>query len=138
MGEKPRRRHAIMAEEQKPDDPKFEEPMRQILPHSLWLGHARDAQDFKRVFDLGISALVQLAVEEPALQQPRELICCRFPLVDGPGNEIVVLNLAITTLANLLEQKVPTLVTCGAGLSRSPPSPPLLCLWFFRSFPMTA
>ena len=94
--------------------------MRQIHPHSLWISHARDAQDFKRVFDLGITALVQLAVEEPALQPPRELICCRFPLVDGPGNEPAVLSLAITTLANLLEKKVPTLVTCGAGLSRSP------------------
>lgn len=58
--------------------------MRQILPHTLWLGHAADAQDFKRMFDLDINALVQLAVEEAPLQPPRELIYCRFPLVDGP------------------------------------------------------
>src|SRR5271167_4199453 len=71
--------------------------MRQILPHSLWLGHAKDAEDFKQIFDLGINALVQLAVEEPAVQLPRELIYCRFPLVDGPGNEARLLSLAITT-----------------------------------------
>jgi protein-tyrosine phosphatase len=94
--------------------------MRQIVPHNLWLGHAADAQDFKRIFDLGINALVQLAVEEPTLQPPRELIYCRFPLVDGPGNEPSLLSLAITTLANLLEKRKSVLVCCGAGLSRSP------------------
>jgi hypothetical protein len=40
---------------------------------------------------------------------------CRFPLVDGPGNDRKRLQLAITTVANLLEKKVPTLVVCGAG-----------------------
>jgi protein-tyrosine phosphatase len=94
--------------------------MRQILPHSLWIGHAKDAEDFKQLFDLGINALVQLAVEEPAVQLPRELIYCRFPLVDGPGNEARLLSLAITTLANLIEKKESVLVCCGAGLSRSP------------------
>jgi protein-tyrosine phosphatase len=94
--------------------------MRQILPHSLWLGHAKDAHDFKQMFDLGINALVQLAVEEPAVQLPRELIYCRFPLVDGQGNEPSLLSLAITTLANLLEKRKSILVCCGAGLSRTP------------------
>ena len=94
--------------------------MRQILPHTLWLGHAADAHDFKRMFDLDINALVQLAVEEAPLQPPRELIYCRFPLVDGPGNDTSLLSLAITTLANLLEKRKSVLVCCGAGLSRSP------------------
>jgi protein-tyrosine phosphatase len=94
--------------------------MRQILPHSLWLGHAKDAHDFKPILDLGINALVQLAVEEPAVQLPRELIYCRFPLVDGPGNDTRLLSLAITTLANLIEKRESVLVCCGAGLSRSP------------------
>jgi len=94
--------------------------MRQILPYTLWLGHAGDAQDFKQIFDLGINALVQLAVEEAPLRPPRELIYCRFPLVDGPGNEVRLLSLAITTMANLIEKRESVLVCCGAGLSRSP------------------
>lgn len=94
--------------------------MRQIVPHPLWLGHAGDGRDFRAILDAGIQAIVQLAEEEPALQPPRELICCRFPLVDGGGNARKVLSLAITTLANLLEQHVPTLVCCGAGMSRAP------------------
>src|SRR5437764_255159 len=42
--------------------------MRQITPHSLWLGHAGDGTDFRRVFDLGIRAIVQVAAEEPPLR----------------------------------------------------------------------
>ncbi len=94
--------------------------MRQILPHLLWLDHASEGRDFSQVLDAGIQALVQLAAEEATLDSPRDLVYCRFPLVDGSGNERKLLDLAITTVANLLEKKVPTLVFCGGGMSRSP------------------
>jgi protein-tyrosine phosphatase len=94
--------------------------MRQIAPHLLWVGHAGDGSDFRHILDTGIQAVVQLAVEEPPLSLPRELTFCRFPLVDGAGNEPKVLTMAITTVANLLEQRVPTLICCGGGMSRSP------------------
>lgn len=94
--------------------------MRPIPPHALWIGHAGDGRDFRHILDAGIEAVVQLAEEEPPLQLPRELLYCRFPLIDGPGNEPKVLDLAITTVANLLERKVPTLLCCGAGMGRSP------------------
>src|SRR5476651_2269367 len=94
--------------------------MRQILPHALWLGHAGDGRDYHRVLETGIQALVQLAAEEPVLELPRDLIYCRFPLVDGSGNDKKLLRLAISTVSDLLEMKVPTLVICGGGLSRSP------------------
>lgn len=94
--------------------------MRQIEPYKLWVGHAGDGQDFRHIFDAGIEAVVQVAVEEPALPLPRELIYCRFPLSDGPGNSKKLLYLALTTVANLLEKNVPTLVCCSAGMSRSP------------------
>jgi hypothetical protein len=94
--------------------------MRQILPYSLWLGHAGDGRDFKSVLDAGINAVVQLAAEESPLQLPRDLIFCRFPLLDGPGNDPKFLYLATTTVANLLEKRVSVLVCCGGGMSRSP------------------
>jgi protein-tyrosine phosphatase len=94
--------------------------MRQIPPYTLWLGHAGDGRDVKALLDTGIKAVVQLAAEEPPLQTPRELILCRFPLLDGPGNDPKVLYLATTTVANLLEKGVPVLVCCGGGMSRSP------------------
>jgi protein-tyrosine phosphatase len=94
--------------------------MRQIPPHLLWLGHAGDGRDYRSILDADIQALVQLAAEEPALDSPRDLVYCRFPLVDGSGNDRKLLYLAIMTVVNLLEKKVPTLVFCGAGMSRSP------------------
>jgi hypothetical protein len=94
--------------------------MRQIQPHLLWVGHAGDGRDFQLLLDTGIQAIVQLALEEPGLQPPRELLYFRIPLVDGPGNDEKLLYLATITVANLLEKRVPTLICCGAGLSRSP------------------
>lgn len=94
--------------------------MNQILPYPLWLGHAGESRDFKKIFDLGVKVLVQLAAEEASLQTPRELVFCRFPLLDGPGNRADMLFLAVSTVATLIKMRVPTLVTCGAGISRCP------------------
>ncbi len=94
--------------------------MNQILPYPIWVGHAGEGRDFRRVFDAGIKALVQLAVEEPPPQPPRELVCCHFPLVDGNGNDAVILALAIRAVAALVRARLPTLVICNAGVSRAP------------------
>ena len=94
--------------------------MNQILPYPLWLGHAGESRDFQKVFDLGVKVLVQLAAEEPSLQTPRELVFCRFPVLDGSGNRAELLFLAVSTVASLIKMRVPTLVTCGAGMSRCP------------------
>lgn len=94
--------------------------MRQIQPHPLWIGHAGDGRDFRAMFDAGIEAVVYLAAEEPTVAAPRDLIACRFPLVDSTGNRPEALSLAIRTVAELIRRKVPTLVCCGAGMSRSP------------------
>jgi len=94
--------------------------MNQIKPYSLWIGHAADAQTIQEVFAKGIKAVVQLAAEERPAPLPRELIYCRFPLVDGAGNDAELLQLAIGSLARLLRIHMPTLVSCGGGLSRSP------------------
>jgi hypothetical protein len=44
----------------------------------------------------------------PPVQLTRELISCRFPLLDGTGNHLV--DLAIRCVANLVERGIPTLV----------------------------
>jgi len=70
--------------------------------------------------DAGIRAVVDLALNEQPPQLPRDVIYCRFPLVDGAGNDPWTLRTAIETVANLIMFKVPLLVCCSAGLSRSP------------------
>ena len=94
--------------------------MNQVLPHSLWLGHAGEARDFRALFGAGIQAVVDLAAEEPPSQPPRELIYCRFPVVDGEGNPYELLRLAVDTVAALFRAQVPTLVLCSMGMSRAP------------------
>ncbi|TMQ31641.1 MAG: dual specificity protein phosphatase family protein [Planctomycetota bacterium] len=94
--------------------------MNQIKPHPLWVGHAGDGQALRQLFADGIKAVVHLAAEEPPLQLPRELIYYRFPLVDGPGNDADLLQLAFGSVAGLLKKEIPTLICCGGGMSRSP------------------
>jgi protein-tyrosine phosphatase len=94
--------------------------MRQITNYSLWIGHAEDGRAFRSLFELGIRAIVQLAAEETPIKAPRDFMLYRFPLDDGSGNDADVLNLAISSVVSLISKQVPTLVCCGAGMSRSP------------------
>ena len=94
--------------------------MRRVAPHQLWIGHAGDARATRRLCDEGIRAVVQLALEEPIATVPRECVLLRFPLMDGSGNDPGLLELSIMTTVRLLKAQTPTLVCCGAGMSRSP------------------
>lgn len=94
--------------------------MREVPPYSLWLGTAADRCDVRAMLDAGIAALVDLALNEPPVPVTRELVYCRFPLVDGHGNPPWLLRVAIETTASLLRTRTPTLIGCGAGMSRSP------------------
>ena len=94
--------------------------MNQIEPYELWVGHAGDGRAYQEAADRGIRAIVQVAITELPLQPPREFIYCRIPLLDGCGNDPGLLQLAIGSLATLIQQRIPTLVCCAAGISRSP------------------
>jgi len=94
--------------------------MRRIAPHSVWIGHDGDGRNSSRLYESGVRALVQLAVEEPPLQPPPDFMYVRVPLADGAGSCSDSLTLAIRTVAQLLTLRIPTLVFCGAGMSRSP------------------
>jgi hypothetical protein len=93
--------------------------MRIIAPYSLWLGHVGDARDLRGVLNAGIAALVDLALNETPATVTRELVYCRFPLVDGAGNPPWLLRAAVDTTAGLLRSQTPTLVYCASGMSRS-------------------
>ena len=94
--------------------------MRQISPHLLWIGSAADARDWRRLMQQGIAAVVDLAIEEASARPPHEMVYCRFPLVDGGDNPSSRMAGAVQTVAMFLREGVPTLVACGAGMSRSP------------------
>lgn len=94
--------------------------MRRVPGYSLWLGHAGDVRDVRVLLSTGIVAVIDLASHEPPAKVSRELVYCRFPLVNGPGNPPWLLRTAVETVAGLLRSDVPTLIGCGLGLSRSP------------------
>ena len=60
--------------------------MRRIPEYLLWVGHAGEARRSHEVLAAGIIAVVDLALEEPSAKLIRELIYCRLPIYDGPGN----------------------------------------------------
>jgi len=94
--------------------------MDQVPPDRLWIGHAGDSKNYSHLLEIGIEAVVQVALEELPLQPPRELVYLRFPLSDGGCNPAELIHLAIIAVANLIEARVPTLICCAAGMSRSP------------------
>jgi len=94
--------------------------MREIIPGRLWLGNAGDGRDPARLLEAGITAVVNVAVEEPSPSLPRTMTFCHFPIMDGAQECEGVLAAAIQTLVSLLRNHVPVLVHCGAGMSRSP------------------
>lgn len=94
--------------------------MRQVAGYQLWLGHVGDARDLRALMATGIMALVDLAVNESPTIATRELVYCRFPLLDGSGNAPWLVRAAVETVGGLLSSGTPTLVFCGAGMSRTP------------------
>ena len=94
--------------------------MYEVITGQLWIGHAIVARDIRRLLNLGVAALIDLAIEELPPPLTRELIYLRIPLTDGSGNSLEQLSLAIETCAQLIQRRIPSLIFCGAGMSRSP------------------
>ena len=93
--------------------------MRELMP-GVWVGNAGDAGDAANLLTAGVEAIVDLALEELPASPPRELMYCRIPIVDGAGNSASRIRLAVRLIRDLIKSPTPTLVTCSAGISRSP------------------
>jgi len=93
--------------------------MREIVPDVLWIGNVFDARNIKAVMDAGFQIVVDLAIEEPPIQLPREVASCRFPLLDGKGNSPGLIMAAIDLIVSCVNTQTKTLVACSGGMSRS-------------------
>jgi hypothetical protein len=87
----------------------MEPTMREAITNCLWIGNAMDARDIPAVLDLRIVAIVDLAMEEPPIHCPRDIVYCRIPLVDGSGNRPEIIRAAVDLTASLIDSRVPTL-----------------------------
>ena len=90
------------------------------FPKSCGSAARQNVGNVAAVVEAGIAAVVDLAVELSMPAFPRGMTYCRFPITDGQPDSPVVLRAAIETVAALLRARLPTLVCCGAGMSRSP------------------
>ncbi len=93
--------------------------MRDVITDRLWIGNVQDAANTAQLFDSRIEAVFDLASNEKPQSIPREIIYCRFPLIDGGDNSQEVLEAAIDSLTTLVAKQIRTLVVCSAGMSRS-------------------
>ena len=93
--------------------------MYEAIQGRLWLGNATDVRDLQQLHSHGIVAVIDLAHEELPARLSRDLTYCRFPLVDGT-TAAEMLSIAIQVTASMVRNGAPTLVACGAGMSRSP------------------
>ncbi|MFO0835840.1 MAG: hypothetical protein U0638_12780 [Phycisphaerales bacterium] len=94
--------------------------MRKVPDHWLWIGNRGDLREPVSIRRAGIAAVVDLAVDELPFTLDRECIVLRIPLVDGGSGAEAALRLAIDSVEHLLRTRIPTLVMCSAGMSRSP------------------
>jgi protein-tyrosine phosphatase len=94
--------------------------VRQIEGLQLWLGNVGDVEDLEHLFEEGIQAVVDLSLIEAPAKLSRDLVYCRFPLLDGIENDRWLLAIAIQTVSRLIQERVPTLVYCTGGMSRTP------------------
>jgi len=94
--------------------------MREIIRGKLWIANARQVRDIRATLAEGATAIIDLAMEEPPIAFPRDILYGRFPLLDGTGNPPHILAACIETVAKLIEAHQPTVIACSAGMSRSP------------------
>ncbi len=94
--------------------------MHRLGDEPIWTGGVGDLQDQRQLHSVGVEAVVELAADEPPARIGRGFVQLRFPLVDNSGNDAPRLRLCISTVAVLFRERIPTLVTCSAGLSRTP------------------
>ncbi len=94
--------------------------MTELAPELLWLGVVHESRDLRRLYELGVEAVVDFAASEKPAVLGRDMVYCRLPISDGMGNPRPLLKLAVQAVEQLLRAGRPTMVVCGAGLSRSP------------------
>lgn len=94
--------------------------MRHVHLKLLHVGNAGEARDLRLLYDRGIQGVVDLAIDEAPATLGRDLIYCRYPIIDGAGNADELISLAIETVCSLVEKQFSTLVACSVGMSRAP------------------
>jgi len=91
------------------------------ITDSIAIGNREEAENLDLLRDQSIGSilgLIKLLAPCDASRLGVRRIAV-FPLVDGPGNDVRIVQQAVDTLAELASEVPPVLVHCHAGRSRS-------------------
>ena len=87
---------------------------------NLYIGNASDPKNTERLNKEGITAILNVAYElNDPIYFTHQFRCVKVGLEDSEKNSVEMRQLAIDTLATLLEHGENVLVHCAAGQSRS-------------------
>lgn len=86
----------------------------------LWLGNSSDLSDIRSMLNMGVTAIIDLAIEEPFPKMPRTTNYCRFALTDDGDNNPATIRAAILSACAFIRGGHITAICCNAGLNRSP------------------
>jgi hypothetical protein len=82
--------------------------------------YGQSPRDLRLLSDFHVDAVVDLAANELPAQLSRDMIYCRFPIIDGEGSSGAIIEAAIRCVVTLISNELRTMVACNAGMSRSP------------------
>lgn len=94
--------------------------MIRIANTNIHLGTAADLRDIRSVLNAGVTAIIDLAIEEPLPTIPRVTNYCRFVITDDGENDPGIIQTAIQTAFGFLSNGQTIAICCNAGLNRSP------------------
>ena len=87
---------------------------------NVWLGNSVDLRDIPGMLNMGVTAIIDLAIEEPFPKMPRTTNYCRFALTDDGDNNPATVRAAILSASAFIQEGHVTAICCNAGLNRSP------------------
>ncbi len=91
------------------------------IPNSdIWLGNTSDLRDIRSVLKHGVTAIIDLAIEDPLPTIPRATTYCRFMITDDGENNPANIHAAILAASAFVSGGHVAAICCSAGLSRSP------------------
>jgi protein-tyrosine phosphatase len=93
--------------------------MLNIPKTELWLGNTSDLRDIRAVLKTGVTAIIDLAIEEPLPSLPRTTNYCRVVLTDDGENNPANILAAILAAGALVDGGHAVAICCNAGLNRS-------------------
>lgn len=90
-----------------------------LLSDKLSLGNSSDEENAHKI--TGVTAILNVAVDMPRVQDSEDIEYAHVGLIDGPGNVIAAYSAAVLTLSMLLKrhENSHVLVCCHDGYSRS-------------------